>query len=79
MIVDMKLESRNILCSHPFGKEDLHKDKMPELLSPMELGRAQFTPFEAFHPLNKCLGKAQIQAWSLGTACVKATECKIAI
>lgn len=79
MIVDMKLESRNSLCFCPFRKEELHKDKMPELQRPMELSRAQFIPFEAFHPLNKSLGKAQIQAWSLGTICVKATECKIAI
>lgn len=53
-------------------------EQAPELLRAMEFGRAESTPFQAPHPLTKNLGKAQIQAWSLGTICVKATKCKLA-
>lgn len=50
----------------------------PEILRAMELGKAELILSQASHPLTKNLGKAEIQAWSLGTICVKATKCKLA-
>lgn len=62
----------------PLKREHLARHQAPELLKAMELGKAELIPSQASHPLTKNLGKAQIQTWSLGTICVKATKCKLA-